>query len=46
MTNNANQAAWLVTYAPQTRTCPIPKDAKRVFTVEAQGAILAEVWQR
>jgi 4-amino-4-deoxy-L-arabinose transferase-like glycosyltransferase len=46
MTNDARQATWIVTYAPQTRPCPIPPDAKRVFTVEAQGAILAEVWQR
>jgi hypothetical protein len=46
MTNNPQDAAFIVTYAPRSRPCPIPKDAKRVFTVEAQGATLAEVWQR
>jgi hypothetical protein len=46
MTNNILEATWIVTYAPRSRGCPVPKDAKRVFTVEAQGAVLAEVWQR
>ncbi len=46
MTNNIGEATWIVTYAPLSRACAIPKDAKRVFRVEAQGAPLADVWQR
>jgi len=46
MTNDPAQAAWIVTYAPMTRPCPKPAGARRVFAVEAQGAILAEVWRR
>jgi 4-amino-4-deoxy-L-arabinose transferase-like glycosyltransferase len=46
MTNAIADADWIVTYAPQSHPCPVPKDAHRVFTVEAQGATLAEVWQR
>jgi 4-amino-4-deoxy-L-arabinose transferase-like glycosyltransferase len=46
MTNNPAQASWIVVYAPRSRACPKPADAKLVFTVEASGAVLAEVWQR
>ncbi|HEY5924943.1 MAG TPA: hypothetical protein VIV11_24850 [Kofleriaceae bacterium] len=46
MTNATSQADWLVTYSPQSRTCVVPKDMKRVFAVHAQGATLAEVWRR
>ncbi|NVB84962.1 MAG: phospholipid carrier-dependent glycosyltransferase [Kofleriaceae bacterium] len=46
MTNNPGEARWLVTYAPASRPCPIPRDARRVFSVSAQGATLAEVWKR
>jgi hypothetical protein len=46
MTNAIADADWIVTYAPQSHPCPVPKDARRVFSVEAQGATLAEVWQR
>jgi hypothetical protein len=46
MTNNPQQADWIVTYAPQSHPCGIPKDARRVFAVSAEGATLAEVWQR
>ncbi|HEY5947703.1 MAG TPA: glycosyltransferase family 39 protein, partial [Kofleriaceae bacterium] len=46
MTNNTGEAAWIVTYAPQSRRCMVPSAFKRVFSVEAQGAVLAEVWQR
>jgi 4-amino-4-deoxy-L-arabinose transferase-like glycosyltransferase len=40
------QADWVVTYAPQTTRCAVPKAFTRVFTVTANGAILAEVWRR
>jgi 4-amino-4-deoxy-L-arabinose transferase-like glycosyltransferase len=40
------QADWIVTYAPQSHRCPIPPGFDRVFTVGADGATLAEVWQR
>lgn len=46
MTNNPAQADWIVTYAPHTRPCPKPDDARRVFTVEGSGVTFAEVWQR
>jgi 4-amino-4-deoxy-L-arabinose transferase-like glycosyltransferase len=46
MAPNATQADWIVVYAPYLRACPKPDDATRVFTVEAQGATLAEVWRR
>jgi hypothetical protein len=46
MTTDARVADLIVTYAPRTRRCPVPKDARRVFSVDAQGAVLAEVWQR
>lgn len=46
MTNNPAQADWIVTYAPETRACPKPPDARRVFTVEGSGVTFAEVWQR
>jgi 4-amino-4-deoxy-L-arabinose transferase-like glycosyltransferase len=46
MTNNVTEATWIVTYAPRSRACPVPRDAKRVFSVDAQGAPLAEVYRR
>jgi 4-amino-4-deoxy-L-arabinose transferase-like glycosyltransferase len=46
MAQSPAQADWIVTYAPTWHPCPVPKDARRVFTVEVQGATLAEVWQR
>ncbi len=46
MTNNPAEARWIVTYAPASHACPVPRDARRVYTVTAQGAPLAEVWQR
>ena len=42
----AAQADWIVTYAPQSHRCAIPPGFDRVFTVDADGATLAEVWQR
>jgi len=46
MTDVASQASWIVSYAPATRPCPVPADARRVFTVTADGAVLAVVYQR
>jgi hypothetical protein len=46
MTPQVSQADWIVVYSPRTQICRLPPDAHRVFTVEAQGAVLAEVWQR
>jgi hypothetical protein len=46
MTNNPNEADWIVTYAPTSHACPLPPAFHRVFTVDAQGATLAEVWTR
>jgi hypothetical protein len=46
MVHAPDQADWIVTYAPQTHHCAVPVDARRVFVVEADGAVLAEVWQR
>ena len=46
MTNNPNDADWIVTYAPTSHACPVPPQFHRVFTVDAQGALLAEVWTR
>jgi 4-amino-4-deoxy-L-arabinose transferase-like glycosyltransferase len=46
MTNNPDGADWIVTYAPHKSGCPIPTTMHKVFTVDAQGAPLAEVWTR
>jgi hypothetical protein len=46
MTRDARDAAWIVAYAPATRPCPVPPDAKRVFEVVHDGAVLAAVYQR
>ncbi|HEY3805338.1 MAG TPA: glycosyltransferase family 39 protein [Kofleriaceae bacterium] len=39
-------ADWVVAYAPATRSCPIPAGFTRVFSVDTDGAPLAEVWKR
>ena len=39
-------AAWIVVYAPARRPCPVPPDARKVFSVTADGAVLADVYQR
>ena len=46
MVRSPAQADWIVTYAPQSHRCAIPPGYRRVFTVDADGATLAEVWQR
>jgi 4-amino-4-deoxy-L-arabinose transferase-like glycosyltransferase len=40
----AGTPTWFVVYSPATNACSIPRAARRVFTVEAQDAVLAEVW--
>lgn len=44
MVHSPAQARWIVRYGDAP--CAIPPDARRVFTVAADGATLAEVWQR
>jgi hypothetical protein len=46
MTNNPVAADWIVTYAPHKAACPIPPTMHKVFTVDAQGAPLSEVWTK
>jgi 4-amino-4-deoxy-L-arabinose transferase-like glycosyltransferase len=46
MAHSIDQADWIVTYGRQTHPCPIPESATRVFSVDADGAIMAEVWKR
>jgi 4-amino-4-deoxy-L-arabinose transferase-like glycosyltransferase len=46
MTSVPAEATWIVSYAPRTRPCPVPPDARRVFTVTADGVVLAAVYER
>ena len=46
MAHSIDQAEWIIAYSRQTYPCPVPAGATRVFTVEADGATLAEVWRR
>jgi hypothetical protein len=46
MTDVASEADWIVDYAPPSQHCPIPPDARRVFEVTTDGAVLATVYQR
>ena len=46
MTTVASDASWIVSYAPASHSCPVPADARQVFTVTADGAVLAAVYQR
>ncbi|MDB4963123.1 MAG: 4-amino-4-deoxy-L-arabinose transferase and related glycosyltransferase of family-like protein [Myxococcales bacterium] len=39
-------AAWIVVYAPMLRSCPVPPDARKVFEVTVDGAVLAAVYAR
>ena len=39
-------ASWIVVYAPGRMSCPVPADAKRVFTVEHDGTTLSAVYRR
>jgi hypothetical protein len=46
MTNAPGEASWIVSYAPASHPCPVPADAREVFAVTADGAVLARVYQR
>lgn len=46
MTTTLGEATWIVAYSPATHPCSIPADAREVFTVSADGAVLAAVYQR
>jgi 4-amino-4-deoxy-L-arabinose transferase-like glycosyltransferase len=46
MTDVMTQASWIVVYSPATRRCPVPPDARQVFAVTADGAVLAAVYKR
>ena len=46
MTRDPRDAAWIVAYAPATRPCPVPPDARQVFAVVHDGAVLAVVYRR
>jgi 4-amino-4-deoxy-L-arabinose transferase-like glycosyltransferase len=46
MTNNPDAADWIIAYAPHKSGCPIPASMHKVFTVDVQGAPLAEVWTK
>ncbi|MGE3544751.1 MAG: ArnT family glycosyltransferase, partial [Kofleriaceae bacterium] len=46
MTQNDNEAEWIVQYAPQTRYCKLTPGAREVFRVVADGAVLAVVYRR
>jgi 4-amino-4-deoxy-L-arabinose transferase-like glycosyltransferase len=37
-------ADWIVTYAPAAHGCAIPPGARKVFSLDAGGAVVAEVW--
>ena len=46
MTNVATEATWIVHYSPTSYRCQIPRDARAVFTVIADGVTYATVYQR
>ncbi len=46
MARTIDQADWIVTYEPLTHRCPVPAGFTKVFSVDANGAPLAEVWKR
>ena len=39
-------ATWIFVYAPARMACPVPADAKRVFTFEHDGTTLSAVYRR
>jgi len=45
-TAGMTDATWIVAYSPASRRCRVPLDAREVFTVTADGAVLAIVYQR
>ncbi|HEU0032390.1 MAG TPA: glycosyltransferase family 39 protein [Kofleriaceae bacterium] len=44
--NAPEQANWIVSYAPMTRPCRLPADARQAYEVVHDGAVLAVVYQR
>jgi len=46
MTNVNAEATWIIHYSPTSQRCRIPPDARPVFAVMADGAVLATVYQR
>jgi hypothetical protein len=46
MTSTPREAHWIVSYAPASHRCPLPSDARQVFTVTTDGAVLAAVYER
>jgi hypothetical protein len=41
-----SDATWFVVYAPATRSCGVPADARKVYEVSHDGATLAAVYRR
>jgi 4-amino-4-deoxy-L-arabinose transferase-like glycosyltransferase len=39
-------AQWIVVYAPARKPCPVPADARLVFSVEHDGMIMSAVYRR
>jgi 4-amino-4-deoxy-L-arabinose transferase-like glycosyltransferase len=46
MTSKPTEAAWIVHYSPTSYRCPLPRDARAVFSVVADGVTYATVYQR
>jgi hypothetical protein len=46
MTTDPREARWIVSYSPASHHCTLPPDARPVFTVTADGAVLAVVYRR
>ena len=46
MTRDPREATWIVVYAPATRACPLPADARQVYEVAHDGVTLATVYRR
>jgi hypothetical protein len=46
MTPHAANADWIVVYAPQSRSCALPADAREVYQVVHRGLVLAAVYRR
>ncbi len=44
MMRDPNKATWIIKYS--TGACPVPKDARAVFSVTSDGAVLAVVYKR
>jgi hypothetical protein len=40
------EAEWIVVYSPASLPCALPPDARRVYALERDGLVLAEVYYR